>query len=87
MLDFSTASSRDFASLSPALKQVFFVGDGETSTGVLQEFVVPAGATRLFIGTMDEKGRWSDNSGSLSIEVTTSQVMQSSTSGVSVMVR
>jgi Flp pilus assembly protein TadG len=61
-LDFSTASSRDFTSLSPQLKQVFFVGDGRRSNGEAQQFVVPAGATRLFIGNMDG-WQWNNNSG------------------------
>lgn len=64
-LDFSTASSRDFTTLSPGLKQVFFIGDGVNSSGTLQSFVAPTGATRLYIGVMDEKGWWWDNVGSL----------------------
>lgn len=70
MLDFSSASSRDFASLSPQLKQPFFIGNGYRADGVtLQNFVVPTGATRLYIGVMDGQ-QWSDNSGSLSTTVT-----------------
>jgi hypothetical protein len=61
-LDFSTAASRDFTSISPKLKQPFFIGDGRTSSGEVQQFVPPAGATRLFIGTMDEY-EWSNNRG------------------------
>ncbi|HEX8913407.1 MAG TPA: pilus assembly protein TadG-related protein [Humisphaera sp.] len=64
--DFSTAASRNFSSLSPPLKQVFFIGDGLDDSGNLQQFVVPAGATRLYLGIMDEKGWWWDNTGSLS---------------------
>jgi len=30
------------------LKQVFFIGDGLTSGGVQQQFIVPTGATRYF---------------------------------------
>ncbi len=55
-LDFSTAASRDFLSLSPGLGQVFFIGDGQTSGGTLQEFVAPTGATRLFFGIPDGFG-------------------------------
>lgn len=70
MLDFSTTASQDFASLSPQLKQPFFIGDGLRADGVtLQNFVVPTGATRLYIGVMDGQ-QWSDNSGSLSTVVT-----------------
>jgi hypothetical protein len=61
-LDFSTSTNRDFTSLSPQLKQVFFVGDGRRSTGEAQQFVVPAGATRLFIGNMDG-WQWNNNTG------------------------
>jgi Flp pilus assembly protein TadG len=70
-LDFSTASSQDFATLSPLLKQPFFIGDGLRADGVtLQGFVVPAGATRLYVGCMDFQ-EWSDNSGTMSTTVTT----------------
>lgn len=61
-LDFSTESSRDFTSLSPQLKQVFFIGDGKTSSGAVQQFTVPQGATRLFIGKMDGY-EWNNNLG------------------------
>lgn len=61
-LDFSGAESRDYVRLLPALKQVFFIGDGLTGNGTAQRVVVPVGATRLFLGTMDEN-TWSDNQG------------------------
>lgn len=64
-LDFSSDGSRNFSSLSPGLKQVFFIGDGLKNDGTLQEFVVPAGATRLYLGLMDENGWWWDNVGQL----------------------
>ena len=60
-----TAASRDFTTLSPALQSVFFIGDGMNSSSVLQGFVVPAGATRLFLGVQDQTAYWSDNTGSL----------------------
>ncbi|MFT3818580.1 MAG: PEP-CTERM sorting domain-containing protein [Rubrivivax sp.] len=70
-LDFGSAAARDFASLSPLLQQVFFIGDGLRNDGVtLQDFVVPVGATRLFLGTMDGFG-WFNNVGSLSVTVST----------------
>lgn len=68
-LDFSTASSRNFSTLSPQLKQVFFIGDGVTSQGVLQQFVVPPGATRLFLGNMDEY-EWNNNRGTRVYRIT-----------------
>lgn len=64
-LDFTTPASRNFQTLSPGLKQVFFIGDGLDSSGKLQQFVVPSGATRFYLGIMDEKGWWWDNTGSL----------------------
>lgn len=68
-LDFSTPALRDFASLSPVLKQPFFIGDGFRNDGTtLQYFVVPVGATRLFLGTMDGYDWW-NNVGSLDVTV------------------
>ena len=68
-LDFSTALSRDFATLSPLLKQPFYIGDGFRNDGVtVQSFLVPAGATRLFLGTMDGYDWW-NNVGSLTVTV------------------
>jgi hypothetical protein len=61
-LNFSTEASRDFASLSPKLRQPFFIGDGRRKDGTVQSFVVPQGATRLFIGIMDEY-EWNNNVG------------------------
>ncbi len=61
-LDFSSSTSRDFNTLAPELKQPFFIGDGRTSQGEIQQFVVPTGATRLYIGTMDGY-EWNNNVG------------------------
>jgi hypothetical protein len=68
-LDFSTAASTDFAALSPELQQVFFIGDGLRLDGLTsQNFIVPNGATRLFLGTMDGFD-WNNNAGSLDVSV------------------
>ncbi len=70
-LDFGSAGlGLDFAGLSPGLNQVFWVGDGLTGTGsgAVQTFIVPTGATRLFLGTVDGSG-WSNNSGSYSVTI------------------
>ena len=68
-LDFSTAASRDFDSLSPLLKQAFFVGDGLRNDGTtVQTFFAPAGATRLYLGLMDGFDNW-NNAGALEVEV------------------
>jgi hypothetical protein len=62
-LDFTSPSARDFSTLSPQLRQPFFIGDGLRADGTTkQSFVVPPGATRLYIGIMDGQ-QWSDNSG------------------------
>jgi len=73
-LDFSQSGlGMSFPSLAPALKQVFFIGDGLTGngTGAAQQFVVPVGATRLFLGSVDGIG-WFTNSGAFSVQVTSS---------------
>lgn len=68
-LDFSTSASQDFAVLTPGLKQIFFIGNGLTTSGVLQQFVVPDGAVRLYLGTMDGF-EWNNNLGEFRVEVT-----------------
>ena len=71
-LDFSAgALTTSFASLSPLLKQVFFIGDGLTGngSGSVQDFIIPAGATRLFLGTDDGAG-WFNNSGLFTVRIT-----------------
>jgi hypothetical protein len=54
---------------------VFFIGDGLTGTGIgnVQEFTIPTGATRLFLGPMDGFG-WFNNSGVIDVILTTPQV-------------
>lgn len=59
----------NYTSLSPLLKQVFFIGDGITDGGQIQQVVVPAGGTRLYLGTKDGFD-WSNNIGSLDVQVT-----------------
>lgn len=43
----------DFSTLSLSLKQMFFIDDGRNAAGDTQVFLIPEGATRLFLGTMD----------------------------------
>ena len=76
-LDFATIGT-NFTSLSPLLKQVFFIGDGLTGagSGSQQTFIIPTGATRLFLGTVDGFG-WYNNSGSI-----TGTINSAGTSGV-----
>ncbi|MAW59287.1 MAG: hypothetical protein CMJ94_00475 [Planctomycetes bacterium] len=65
-------SNYDFAELSPALRQPFFIGDGQAA-GAQQIFHVPPGATRLFLGFADSfsfnglPGYYDDNVGSLTV--------------------
>jgi hypothetical protein len=66
-------------SFSPALDEVFFIGDGLTGTGTGNEqiFNVPAGADRLYLGFADSfdsvPSYYADNVGSLTatFEITT----------------
>ncbi|MDX2037758.1 MAG: PEP-CTERM sorting domain-containing protein [Isosphaeraceae bacterium] len=67
-LDFGPPASRDYLSLAPLLRQVFFIGDGLTSSSVVQKIVVPTGATRLFLGTADGI-EWNNNAGSFRVTV------------------
>jgi hypothetical protein len=64
-LDFT--GNLNFSTLNPALRQVFFIGDGQAGS-LAQQFFVPTGATRLFLGTMDGY-EWSNNSGSFTLDV------------------
>ena len=83
ILDFT--GNTNFTTLSPELGQTFFIGDGLTGTGSgsVQQFVVPTGATRLFLGFADAfsfggaPGWYGDNSGSL--EVTANPVPEPAT--------
>ncbi len=67
-LDFS--GGLNFLTLSPGLGQMFWIGDGLTGTGsgLSQIFIAPAGATRLFLGTVDGF-EWSNNSGAYDVTV------------------
>jgi len=73
-LNFLTApGGTGFSSLSPLLRQMFFIGDGLTGngTGSAQTFQIPDSATRLFLGIADasifnfpDHGFYNDNPGS-----------------------
>ncbi|MCC7013019.1 MAG: FG-GAP repeat protein [Planctomycetes bacterium] len=54
-IDFTTIAP-SFTDLSPALNQLFAIGDGRSSLGARQYFHAPAGATRLFLGFADGNG-------------------------------
>ena len=63
-------ASLNFASLSPRLRQIFWIGDGLTGTGIgsVQQFVIPVGATRLFLGSVDGFG-WKGNTGKFIVTI------------------
>ena len=65
---FGTQVGTHFATLSPDLQQIFFIGDGLTGTGSgsVQTFIAPAGATRLYLGVADGYG-WANNTGAFDV--------------------
>ena len=75
-LDFTPAGlGTDFLTLSPLLDQIFYIGDGVTSSSVFQTFIAPSGATRLFLGIPDgfgfvgAPGAYDDNDGSYRVRI------------------
>jgi hypothetical protein len=62
------AEHRAFTTLAPQLKQVFYIGSGLAKSSAPRRFLIPAGATRLFLGTMDEYG-WYNNEGAFTVAV------------------
>ena len=64
-----TASQQDMEVVKPALQQPFYIGNGRTtSRGRSKTFVVPDGATRLFLGR--NTSSTSDDTGALVVSVT-----------------
>lgn len=75
-LDFTSAGlGVNFASLTPGLNQVFFIGNGINSSSTRQSFTAPTGATRFFIGITDAfgfngaPGAFDDNDGAYKIKL------------------
>lgn len=75
-LDFTPSGlTQDFLILSPQLGQVFYIGDGVTSSMDTQYFMAPSGATRLCLGIPDgwgfngAPGYYDDNDGSYEVEL------------------
>lgn len=69
-LDFTTSGlTRNFTLLTPELRQIFFIGDGRTDGGVLQEFLVPSGATHLFLAIDDSPGTYVGNPGGFTVGI------------------
>lgn len=77
-LDYPDAASLTAGSYSPALDQVFFIGDGLTGdgSGSTQDFYVPAGASDLYLGISDacgyngSPGCYGDNTGTFAVTYT-----------------
>lgn len=61
----------NFLSISPQLRQLFFIGDGFTNDGIEQTIVVPQGATRLFLANSSTNS-WISNTGAFEVQVFTS---------------
>ncbi|MFB3826026.1 MAG: PEP-CTERM sorting domain-containing protein [Bryobacteraceae bacterium] len=70
-LNFDTAENT--VAFRPLIGQTFYVGDGRTAGGVTQQFWVPQGATRLYLGFGDgmlfqgTPSYFADNQGSFSV--------------------
>lgn len=47
-----TGATRNDPRVEPLIQQAFLVGSGYTDAGDLKQFVVPAGATRLYLGSL-----------------------------------
>lgn len=82
-LNFSAGGlGQDFPSLTPALRQIFYIGDGVTSGGDFQLFTAPAGATRLFLGIPDgfgfggNPGAYDDNDGGYRVVIGVNEIPQ-----------
>jgi hypothetical protein len=65
----SDPQSRNFTRQNPGIQQSFFIGDGTSNTLLIQETVVPPGATHLYLGVHDS-GNWGENLGAITVAVT-----------------
>lgn len=71
-IDWST--QHDALDISPAIAELFYLGDGLTTGGTTQTFHVPDGATRLYLGTADapgfrgDTGFYADNTGQWQVQ-------------------
>jgi hypothetical protein len=70
-LDFSGAA-KDLVRVEPQLKQVFYIGTGKTSQGATKQFIVPDGATRIFLAPLFFAGNYSGNNGSFTVSLSIS---------------
>jgi Flp pilus assembly protein TadG len=63
-LDFSTSTEQNYTTISPLVRQPFFIGNGQDGS-TQQSIIVPSGATRFYFGVMDGH-EWSNNAPNLS---------------------
>lgn len=75
LADFTVAENRDYDLLIPALRQPFFIGDGRTGEDAVQRVRIPAGATRLFLGSLDQFDN-AENFGSFAVTATVADPLQ-----------
>lgn len=70
-LDYTDPTNTSAPSFTPALNQIFFIGDGLTGTGsgATQQFTAPAGATHLYLAVADSIGASTGNVGSFDVTV------------------
>lgn len=66
--DGNVPGSIDYTTLAPPIAKPFFIGDGVNASNIQQRVTVPAGATRLVLGSMDGTG-WFNNSGSFTVTI------------------
>jgi hypothetical protein len=69
-LAFGSARARNATTVKPLLNQVFFIGTGITNKGKKKQFIVPRGATRLFLGALAHQGASHLSSGTIVAFVT-----------------
>jgi hypothetical protein len=66
---YTTQAERDVVNTTGLVTQEpFYIGTGQTSGGTTKTFVVPPGATRFYLGTMDGH-QWSNNNGSFTATI------------------
>lgn len=65
----TTASMNQKNNVGLQTQQPFFIGDGQVNSGGAQAFLVPAGATKLYLGVFDGFQNC-DNPGTLSVTIT-----------------
>ena len=61
-------NSINYSSIRPGLRQPFYIGDGKDTNGRQQTVIVPAGATRLFLGALDPSDQ-ENNLGSFAVTI------------------